>query len=288
MHLIEIPSKNIKRYLPEDLSECDQRQYIEMSALIYLYHIGKINYEDFRIHALYKLLDMIPVKGYYDQDLKYSKVYELSILIDSFFEDNESGQKIIKQYYINNPLPKFKGSIFNYAGPADEFNDVTFGEYLAALEAFNDFNQTGENQYLYKLLAVLYRKSYFRKKRKFKSVSVDKRAYFFRHQHIGIVYGVYLLFASVQKYIATAKLFVEGNEIDLSVLFDGKSDKSTLPGIGMKGVLYSMAESGVFGNAADTKNVLLWEIFVRMYDIVKRNKDQEEETKKQERKTKNG
>lgn len=284
MHIIEFETKG-KRYLPEDLSECDQRQYIEVSALIYLYHIGTISYEDFRIHALYKLLDMKPVKGYFDQDVKYSKIYELSILIDTFFEDNEEGQKIIKQYYINNPIPKFKGSLFNYLGPADEFNDITFGEYLAALEAFVDFNQTGENQYLYKLLAVLYRSTYIGKKVKFKSQSVDKRAYFFRHQHIGIVYGVYLYFASIQKYIATAKLFVEGNEIDLSVLFEGKTEKSSLPGIGMKGVLYTMAESGVFGNTTDTNNTPLWEILVRMYDVVKRNRDQEAELKKQSQKS---
>lgn len=284
MHIIEFETKG-KRYLPEDLSECDSRQYTEVSALIYLYHIGKINYEDFRIHALYKLLDMKPVKGYFDQDVKYSKIYELSILIDTFFEDNEEGQKIIKQYYINNPIPNFKGILIDYYGPADEFNDITFGEYLAALEAFVDFNQTQENQYLYKLAAILYRIGFFGVKTPYESKTVDKRAYFFRHQHIGIIYGIYLYFASFQKYLATAKLFVEGNEIDLSVLFEGKSDKSSLPGIGMKGILYTMAESGVFGNVAETNKTPLWEIMVRMYDIVKRNKDQEAEFKRQERKS---
>lgn len=283
MHLIEFGDK-VKRYLPEDLSECSDVQYIELSTLIYMFQTNQIDYNDFRIHALYKLLNMKRVKSHVNDELKYSKIYQMSELIDSFFETNEEKQKVIKQYYIHNPIPKFRGAFRLFYGPDNDFENVTFGEYIDGLEAFINFDQTNEPDYLYELTAILYRKKSFSLKgfdrEVYNKSSVKKRAKFFKNQHLGILYGVYLYFASFQKYITNAQVFVQGNEIDLSILFDQKADKSELPGLGMKGALLSMAESGVYGDKNGVRKTLLWDVLIRMYDVTKRSLDEEAAYKK--------
>ena len=287
MYLIEIPEKQIKKYLPEDLSECDGRQYIEMCALIFGFQTEQITYDEFRIHALYKLLDMKPVKRGQTDVEKHSKIYQLSELLDSFF-DIEDDKKVIKQYYNQNPLPKFLSGIHDYIGPKNE-EDFTFGAYLDTLEAFVDFNQTGDTVFLLKMLAINYRKkSIFKhinqRRRENYTFQLESRIDQFKTNHIGIIYGFYLFFASVHKYISTAKIFVHGNEIDMTVLFDSPTKKtveSNLPGLGMKSVLYSLAESGIYGNIDSVRNTPLWEVLIRMYDVTKRNEDEKAQLKKQ-------
>ena len=283
MHIIEFAEKGIRKYIPAEVLECDTTQYIEMSSLIFQYQFEGLSYKDFRITAFYRLLEMKAVNiGKYDLE-KFSNINQYSQLIDTFFEeDTRTKEKKIKKHYIHNPKPKSRGSLRYYYGPADEFNNVSFGEYFDALEAFNDFNDTGETDYLLRLLAILYRKRVLFKKdfdirQDYDPKKVERRMRAIRFQDKGIIYGCYLWFASFQKYLATAILYIEGKEIDLSVLFsnDGQKQKeSKLPGLGMRSVLFSMAESGIFGNLEETRKASMWDVLLRLYDIVKRNADQ--------------
>jgi len=72
-------------------------------------------------------------------------------------------------------------------------------------------------------------------------------------------------------------IWVEGNEIDLSILFTPgeKQLKSNLPGLGMHGILLSTAESGVFGSEADVRKIDRDKILLQMYNITKRHEDEE-------------
>jgi hypothetical protein len=294
MNHIKIPHTGRDLYIPADLSECDKRQYIEMSALILQYQCGQIDYETLRVHAVYKLLDMKQGKATIDDDLKFSNIYQISLLIDSFFETDDNGNKVIKQYYINNHIDSFRGGFADYYGPSDEFNNVTFGEYIDGLGYFIDFRDTGDFKFLYLLLSTFYRKginpilvkllSSLDKfdgdtRLKYNPASVAARAVEFEKQHIGIVFGFYLWFASMQKYITTAVLMIEGREIDLSVLFDEslqpKQKESDLPSVGMKGIMYSFAESGVYGSIDSVRSIPIWEAMVHMYHLAKKNKDYE-------------
>lgn len=292
MNHLYIPKTNRTIYMPSDLSECDYRQYIEMSALILQFQCGELTYEDFRVHAVYKLLDMKRGTPCLDDDFKFSNIHQLSLLIDSFFEVDGDGNKVIKQYYIDNPVERFRGALSFYYGPSNEFNNVKFGEYTDALSHFADFNTTGELKYLYLLLATFYRQRkvstwlsrYLDKfdgdvRVKYNVFSVNARAKKFHKQHIGIVYGFYLLFASFQKYLSTAKIFIEGREIDLAVLFSDQAEpnqkESDLPGLGMKSLMYAFSESNVFGSLNEVREVPLWEVFIRMYDLNKKSKDYE-------------
>ena len=287
MHTVEIPDNNLKIYIPEHLGECNQEQYINMSNLAFKFIANQINFTEFKTHGIYYLMNMVPSTKVDEktEDHKFSNLSLLADLVESFFETNEEGTiKTIKQYYINNPIYKVRGATKNYYGPSNEFNNVKFGEYVDALSHFADFHETGETQFLYLLMATFYRerretKQSLEKFTKDERIAynperVDKLAETFKVQNIGVIYGFYLLFASFQKYLTTAKLYVEGKEIDLSILFDGAAPvESDIPGIGMKSQLYSIAESGIFGTLKEVRATSLWEILIRMYDITKRDLD---------------
>ena len=282
MHIIDFPDTKLTRYIPADLSECDAQQYMDMCELIFYFQNQQINYDEFRTHAIYKLMNMKPSKKTtLDDDVKFANVYQVSELIDTFFEVNDDGTKTIKQEYINNPVPKFKILFTTLYGPEDSFNNMTFGEYRDALRFFHDFHATGDMEFLKLLTAVFYRPKKWFKKVPYNPQDLDKRIAKLKYAPIGFVYGVYLLFASFQKYLVDATILWAGKELDLSILFDAKgaseSDTSSMPGIGMDSVAFSMAESGVFGTLKEVDKTDFWDIMIRMYDIRKNAIEQEKQ-----------
>lgn len=282
MHSIEIPESKLKRYVPSDLSECDSEQYIAMSQLIFMFQNQEISYEAFRTHAVYKLMGMKPSKKTIQDEEKYANIYAVSELIDDFFEIDENGQKTIKQYYIHNPVPSFKPLWATLYGPTDSFMNVTFGEYTDGLRLFHDFHATGDMQYLKLLCALFYRpKKRFHRllkhqanydgdmRKKYNPATLEADGNKLKHAPIGFVYGFYLLFASFQKYLVDAKILWGGKELDFSILFsgDGTTADTTTPDIGMDTIVFTIAESGVFGKVEDVRNTNLWDIMIRMYDL---------------------
>lgn len=294
MHTIEIPEAKIRRYIPSDLSQCDSQQYIDMCDLIFHFQNDAINYDQFRTHALYKLMKMKPCKSVQDQEEKFANIFRLSELIDDFFEINDKGVKTIKQYYTHNPVPRFTPMLTTYYGPADQFRDMTFGEYRDGLRLFHDFHATADMHILTLLTAVFYRekKSFHCIKKHlalydgniregYNSNTLDERAKGFKYAPIGFVYGFYLLFASFQKYIVDAKILWGGQEIDFSILFQSgtnqNSSQSAVAGIGMDSIAFSMAESGTFGTIKEVDRTNFWDIFVRMYDLRRTDLEREKQ-----------
>ena len=295
MHIIEIPEANIKKYIPSHLGECNAIQYINMCNLIFRELTNQISFNELRTHAIYYLMNMVPSNKVEEETElnKFSNLAQLEELIDSFFEvGEEENKKIIKQYYINNPIEKVR-IVKNYYGPSNEFNNVKYGEYVDALTYFEDFHATGETKYLYSLFATFYREKkiinfsrekFTKDKRiKYNPERTEQLSKTFKVLDIGIIYGFYLLFASFKKYLTTAKIFIEGKEIDLAILFDSsETTESNIPGIGMKSTMFTIAESGIFGPLEKVREAPFWEIIVRIYDIRKRDLDFREQQKSKE------
>jgi len=286
MITLEIPTTKRTLYLPEDLAECDERQYAEACLLIYKYQNKKITPDDFKVEMIYKLLNL--KKGnrkINDDDLEnmYSGIDCLTGFIDSFFEIIETDGKedlVIKQYYIHNHTPVIKDGFKTWYGPADEFNDVTFGQYIDALNVYSMIEVECTEELLFRLMAIFY----LPKGKTYTPELAEKNFHHFKAVYFGRVYGFFLLFASFQKYLFTAKVFVHGNELDLSILFsgkDGKKEDSNIPGIGMLGVAHQLAESGVYGPMKELRITNLWEVMIHLYDLRKRDLDDDAKKKKE-------
>ncbi len=289
MILLEIPETKRKIYLPENLAECDSNQYADASLLMFQFQQGKMSYEDFRIEMLYRLLNLKKGKSKLGVDQKEemnSTIYMLSQRIDSFFEKDADDKMIIKQYYIKNHTPTIRDAFKKWYGPADEFNDITFGQYVDALNIYSLLEQKPNADLLYRLMAIFYHQ----KGRVYDPKKVEANATHFRYVHFGRVYGFFLLFASFQKYLFSAKVYYQGNELDLSILFEKDKEEekeketveSKIPGIGMLSIAHQLAESQVYGPIQEVRKTDFWEIILRLYDIRKRDLDHQADRKRQD------
>lgn len=307
MTTLEIPETSTTLYLPEDLSECDTQQYIDMCELIYKFNAGEIVYKTFKIQAIYKLLNLIPGESKLTEkeDLdKHANIYQLSSLIDSFFETNpeDKTKPIIKQNYTQNHIPVVKPLLKNYYGPSDLFRNVAFGEYTDAINLYMEYENTKEDEYLYLLMAVFYRpKQKFHKDRNvlfaynenirepYNEATIESRAEIFKNLPIGYVYGFYLFMASFHKYLTNCVLKLNGQEINIGLLFQEPTEKvatSNMPGLGLKSIEYQISESNVFGTNKEVRETNLFDILIRLYDITKRDADDKARQKEAERKSK--
>lgn len=292
MRLIEIPELNIKLNMPSELAECNPREYMEMAELIFKYQFMDMPLDEMKTQSVYKLLNLKPSrKQAFDfdpaEEQKMANIAILSDLIDSFFDTNDEEQLVIKQNYTHNPIPSFRPVMTNYIGPSDSFMNVTWGEYVDALRAFYQFHASGDVEQLYVIAAILYRKEIAEPKetnadnrKPYVSSEIEYQIETFkREMPFGMIYGCFLFFASFKQFISTATIPWGGKEIDLSIVFDTSSSEEveTTPGLGLDSLTFAVAESAVFGNYTATRSTSMWEVLIRMYDLRKKDLDQQKQ-----------
>ena len=283
MHLLEFPDNNIKRYIPSNLSECDAFQYVTISDLFIKYQQGIISVDEMLMEMVYVLMYMKKSKKNTD---KTNVVLISELIKESFFDqevimfDNGEEKPILKiiQGFINNPLPHLQPLLNKYHGPTDAFQNLKFGEYSDAFKTFLDFSKNGNIETLYELAAILYRpkknliKRYFDKndgdiRVAYNPHDLDKRIKLFKKLPLGYVYGVYLYFSSVQLFLNSAQVPWGDKVLDFSILYNtSEREKLEVDDIGLDAVLFSMAESGIFGEFEKVQQVPFWTIMIKMYD----------------------
>ena len=281
MHTVEFPS--YKKYIPEDLSECTPQEYIDISELILAYQMQTIDLETFKIQGLYRLMNFKrSKKTNFECEKTLTNLKNLSDLLDTFF-DKESDNLTIKTEFIHNPVPIIK-HWRTYKGPSDAFQNLTFGQYVDALRLFQDFGANGDMQNLFEIAAIFYlpKKIFSASTIPYDNKTVEQRAKIFRYLPIGFIYGTFLWFASFQKWLTTAEFMYAGRTLDFSIIFNngGGTQSEPIPGIGMDEVVFSIAESGVYGNKQQTLKAELWDVLIRIYDITKRNIEQQKQAEK--------
>lgn len=289
MILLEFYETGKKVNFPESLAECNQREYVSMCRFIYLYQSGEITIEQFQRLSVYSLLNVQVSKKPLSQETEKAISENVAFLSDyvmNFFEiiEEEETKKItIKQNYIHNHIPSFKFNGLTYVGPKNNLEDVNFGDYMDGLGAFMDYEAFNEKSSLIKLFKIFYRP-------KLKFISKVNQPDFSKLD-LGILYGFYMFFASFQKWISSsASVHYNGVEINLSIIFSGKESKaggSKIPGLGMKSLFHSIAESGVFGSAKELREAPLWDVLFFMYEMRKKRLDEEAELERIKKNPKN-
>lgn len=289
MHTIDIIETESTYFLPEKLSECSPKQLASVAYYIFLYQAEQLTYKEFKSQCVYALLGMKKSKRQLTEaeiDHIDANVYQISHLIDGFFKIEGNSRQTLSDF-TENPLPYIPTTFYNFKGPKDIFY-TTFGEYVLALDAFGTYQRTGDIDILYDLVAYFYRPHVFgqllpKSERLHKHIKKQLKSTYF-----GYIYGFYIYFSGFQDRMANQRIYWEGQEIDFSVLF--KADKNHIPsklnGLGMKSQAYVLAESGVFGDLKKVNNTPTIEIVLRMYDIKKRDLDQQAYLESQEKKHK--
>ena len=224
------------------------------------------------------------------QDEKWENIYIASEVLNSFFSVDENGTMHLVQDYIHNPMKLVRYKLHTFRGPKDGFQGMTYGQLEDGVGELQNFIKYGEIESLVRLFAIFYLKN----GEKYSKINVDKRVHFFKLLDIRYVYGFYLLFVSFFNYLTKECVIVlDGKELDLRILFSSSDDTSTElsadepESLGMRATSFQLAESGVFGTLQELRESDAMMVLVRMYDLVLRNRKEEQERKDQEEKSKN-
>lgn len=294
MHTFEIPSVKIVRSYPSCLEELNPWQAEQFVKHYLTFANESIDADEFKIRLAWDLIGFKKSTRYHRMTATFkpsqkqseeinrihANIYRLSTTLESFFEEEEKDGKkcmVLRYSCIKQLMPK----IGRYYGPQDAMTDSSFWEYKEAHNAFVSFVETKEVEHLYTMAAILYRpKKRFlwlrkmmpkydgRQRRNFTSQTnpetIARRARKMAKQSMWKLYYVYLYFNAVQRFLVTGRPVIDGKEINLSVLYEGASGGEN---IGLTGILFSLAETHVFGDIDKTANVGLYDIMARLYQV---------------------
>lgn len=265
MREIEFPEANIRLYVPSCLAECNQQEYEAAATSLMAYYSGEVLYEDFKVRLTAKLINYQFSSKKPNEDALANLVY-ISQIIDDFFEETD-GNKSVKLDFIDQKIPVIKIGFKRFYGPGDAFDKLTYGQYADASRIFQEYNRDKSKELLYVLLAMLYVP-----KKGYSSEKVEQTGELFKkHINAGIAFAVFLQFAAFQKYISSAEIDWRGNTLDLSILFDDNETQETIPGLGIESLIFTLAESNVFGSEDSVRKTNFWKVMLRMYDLRKRD-----------------
>jgi hypothetical protein len=187
-------------------------------------------------------------------------------LLDSFFDIESTDDKILYSLHIKsgaNLLPEWNG----LKGPDDMLSNITWGDFVNCLnniklislaKAENDILEIQSNTI--ELFQTLYNKKESRAKNK------EPRQ---KNEDIPdtVLYHALTYFSYVYELITTVPIPINGEEIDFSIIWKGskddegdKADKS-----GWAGVLFSIAETGIFGRTTDVNSTGLYDVLTYLY-----------------------
>lgn len=268
----------------EDIDELTPEQYLFYLDLLLQHNVGQIT-DPFEIKRklFVKLTDLKISRKliFYKADVEeeiWAALTEKINLLDSFFDIETVGEK--KKYSMHlkcgtNLLPTWA----NRKGPEDMLNNITWGEFISCLNALKLISKAEETKDIAEIQSntidifnTLYKKT-SRKEPK----HIPDMVYFHAVTYFSYIYEL----------ITTVPIPINGEEIDFSIIWKSddddentiKEDKS-----GWSGILFSIAEAGVFGKAADVNNANLYDVLIYLY----RQKLQERHDKKQLKKQENG
>jgi len=281
MHTIEIPDIDYLVNIPSSVEELTPEQYRFFVRLVLRMDREALPWDQFRLLLInhfiefqppFKKLDPIETKE------AYAQIYQMSELMDSFSEpfvdSDKNPSRRISLSFIKNPIPSFQ----RFKGPADALGNCTFQQFIDAHHAYSAFTSSNDVQDLNTLFACLYR---YTKPRLFSSkllypVYSDSESEL-SMIHINsipyeIKYGVFLWFHCCEQFLRDGDIPLGDTIVNLSVLYGSGESSGSLDDTGLIGVLYTIAEGGVFGNAAEVAKTNLYDVLIRIYQSIQLSK----------------
>lgn len=287
MHTIDISGYKTVKYA-SCIEELSTEEFIYMMKLYTMQQAGQIDIAYFRFMLTMKLLNIRKTAKYYNmpdlvREIVHDNINRMVDTIDSFYEDAEEDGKLIKKLkltWIKQMIP----SVGKLVGPADALTNCSIFEYKEAMNHYLDFVKTQDEESLHYMIAVLYRprKMFYKIRKFFAFNTIEERQSFTPKTNAGrlerrarnvsylphhIKTAIFIWFGNCIEYIVTGKPVIDGIEIDFSLLFAKPKEDTGPAGIGMTGIIYSLAESSVFGNADETSNTNIYDIMVRLYQL---------------------
>lgn len=164
-------------------------------------------------------------------------------------------------------LPKWR----RFRGPKSHGADMSFGEFRHALTYCNAYTKEHQPQMLTALCGVLYRKTGDSKLGQYREpfnanlVSLYANRVYAMPDYLK--WGVYAWFSYFCRFLTEGTFIIDGNEVCFAPIFgrakgEGNADHS----LGLNSILFSVAESGVFGSVKETDDAPLLRVLLKLLD----------------------
>jgi hypothetical protein len=303
MNKLTIPARNLEVEYPSAWDEIPIKHAARIGEIMYMAYMGKIDYDMARKLAVDVFINRVnsPDKPIYgEESLNYwGNESVLADSVDFLFEKGMNRQKAtgrrqkgedmgetglkpvctisINPKFCTQLVPRVKIGWRWYIGPKDLLSDLTIYEFKEASWRVGKFGETREEKYLDEIFAVLYKRQKAGGRRqeteRRRDGERERRIKTARTLPIGIKFMIYLFFIGCMNWIREEPIEIDGQEICFGCLFpktsSGPSNGGKKSGgdTGMAGILFQMAESGVFGNMEQTSKVSMWDVFLRLYQI---------------------
>ena len=164
-------------------------------------------------------------------------------------------------------LPKWR----RYRGPKSHGADLTFGEFRHALAYCNSYTQEHRPDMLTALCGVLYRNAGNSKlgqyREPFNANLIQLYCNRIHKMPDFLKWGVYAWFSSFCRFLTEGTFIIDGHEVCFAPVFSrSKNEGSTDHSLGLNSILFSVAESGVFGSVKDTDDAPLLRVLMKLLD----------------------
>ncbi|MEI7675762.1 MAG: hypothetical protein WCJ03_03190 [Bacteroidales bacterium] len=250
---------------PETWEELTQKQANFIFKKIYANVITQRWDEDsFRLYVADYLLG----RKYFARNEKQIQ-YRLLVrsLADSLtwmFAKAEDGTLNINYDTLHNHFPKVGKMV------VANIQDIRFGEYRHAVAIYHAYNESlGDASLLATFVGMLYRPA----KEPFDSNKMQ--LYEKRGKKVPghIAYYIYLWFTTLNRYLLTETFTIDGCDVCFSTIFKSDGEPSKGQDIGLNSILFTLADTGTFGNADQTDKAPLFRVMLKLLHD-KNNADQ--------------
>lgn len=202
---------------------------------------------EFNVRMLYKFLG---IRMHRPKGNTAENVYLLCEQCLGFLFEEENGVARLALDTISNPLP----SVGRRHGPADLLQDLTFGEFRAAAMAVQAFGRSHEASDLDDCIGILYRSRCGKTNRAGRHAAPMSGRNFDRDRRAAARMRpwqknlVLAWFCRCLQYLQTEKLLLNGEEVDLSLLFAPDGSGSKGPAVTWNDLLVQLAKDQTIGN----------------------------------------
>jgi hypothetical protein len=162
-----------------------------------------------------------------------------------------------------NLIPSWSG----FWGPASHGADLTFGEFRFAVIMHNEYTRTQDMAYLNSLCAILYRPKKNGRRIPFVSSDISRGVKDIAGMPDYLKWGIYCWFASFCSFLFHGTFVLDGCDVCFEPVFaSAGKDHAPEQSLGMNSILFSMAESGVFGSIEEVDNTQLLRVLLKLLD----------------------
>lgn len=283
MHSIEIPDRALTVTFPDCWEECTPEQITFIVENAFLTMTGDISLAEFQIRV-FKHLTGLKIGWQYHlrtilgrNQAENEAIYRLSSQLCSWiFQKTQDDSYELKYDSIVNPFPVLMDK---YHGPGDLLATLTMGEFKMALAELDQYLKSAEEPeqaqvHLDFMIGILYRPKddngkilpyhhYVVRPEIFANVPIWKKQ------------AIVMWFTYCVRCLQTEDLVINGIDVNFSALFP--TADHTRPtnrhqvNLGWAGIIYNIAETGVFGDAAQTSQTPLYDILLF---LLKKHQDQ--------------